>query len=95
MLNGVAGFFLVLAFYKYPSFTWPVIYNSNPIERMNKELRKRLKPMNSLTNIEAAEKIIYLQAAQRWTPHPRSQNTHNINWEHDQHGPFSENDLTF
>ena len=29
---------------------------------MNKELRKRLKPMNSLTNIEAAEKIIYLQA---------------------------------
>ncbi|MFE9279617.1 hypothetical protein ACIBG3_23975 [Paenibacillus glucanolyticus] len=29
---------------------------------MNKELRKRLKPMNSLTNIEAAEKIIYLEA---------------------------------
>jgi len=52
----------LLAFYKYPPLTWPAIYTTNPIERMNKELRKRLKPMNSLTNIEAAEKIIYLQA---------------------------------
>lgn len=52
----------LLAFYKYPHLTWAAIYTSNPIERMNKELRKRLKPMNSLTNIEAAEKIIYLQA---------------------------------
>jgi transposase-like protein len=52
----------LLTFYKYPQLTWPAIYTSNPIERMNKELRKRLKPMNSLTNIEAAEKIIYLQA---------------------------------
>lgn len=52
----------LLTFYKYPTLTWPAIYTTNPIERMNKELRKRLKPMNSLTNIEAAEKIIYLQA---------------------------------
>ncbi|MFC4305948.1 transposase, partial [Cohnella boryungensis] len=52
----------LLTFYKYPVLTWQAIYTSNPIERMNKELRKRLKPMNSLTNIEAAEKIIYLQA---------------------------------
>jgi transposase-like protein len=28
---------------------------------MNKEFRKRLKPMNSLTNMETAEKIIYLE----------------------------------
>ncbi|MNR62055.1 hypothetical protein D3C85_1839670 [compost metagenome] len=27
---------------------------------MNKEIRKRLKPMNSLTNMDAAEKIVYL-----------------------------------
>jgi transposase-like protein len=53
----------LLAFYKYPPLIRPAIYTSNPIERMNKEIRKRLKPMNSLTNIEAAEKIIYLQAA--------------------------------
>ncbi len=52
----------LLAFYKFPSLTRPAIYTTNPIERTNKELRKRLKPMNSLTNIEAAEKIIYLQA---------------------------------
>ncbi|MUT65567.1 IS256 family transposase, partial [Paenibacillus sp. NEAU-GSW1] len=52
----------LLTFYKYPELTRRAIYTTNPIERMNKELRKRLKPMNSLTNIEAAEKIIYLQA---------------------------------
>jgi len=52
----------LLTFYKYPSLVRLAIYTTNPIERMNKELRKRLKPMNSLTNIEAAEKIIYLQA---------------------------------
>ncbi|MWC31401.1 IS256 family transposase [Paenibacillus sp. MMS18-CY102] len=52
----------LLAFYKYPPMVWQAIYTTNPIERTNKELRKRLKPMNSLTSIEAAEKIIYLQA---------------------------------
>ncbi|MDF2938352.1 MAG: family transposase [Paenibacillaceae bacterium] len=52
----------LLTFYKYPPQTWLAIYTTNPIERTNKELRKRLKPMNSLTNIEAAEKILYLQA---------------------------------
>jgi putative transposase len=28
---------------------------------MNKEIRKRLKPMNSLTNLDAAEKVVYLE----------------------------------
>lgn len=51
----------LLTFYEYPSMIRDAIYTTNPIERMNKELRKRLKPMNSLTNIESAEKIIYLQ----------------------------------
>lgn len=50
----------LLAFYKYPPQIKKAIYTSNPIERMNKEIRKRLKPMNSLTNMDAAEKIIYL-----------------------------------
>jgi len=50
----------LLTFYKYPSMIKSAIYTSNPIERTNKEFRKRLRPMNSLTNIEAAEKIIYL-----------------------------------
>jgi putative transposase len=52
----------LLTFYKYPPLTWSAIYTTNAIERTNKELRKRLKPMNSLTHIEAAEKILYLQA---------------------------------
>jgi putative transposase len=52
----------LLAFYKYPQLIRDAIYTSNPIERMNKEFRKRLRPMNSLTNIEAAEKVVYLQS---------------------------------
>lgn len=61
---------VLLRFYDYPSKIWYAIYTSNPIERMNKEIRKRLKPMNSLTNMEAAEKIIYLEATsynERWS----------------------------
>jgi transposase-like protein len=50
----------LLPFYKYPEPIKEAIYTSNPIERMNKEFRKRLRPMNSLTNIDAAEKIVYL-----------------------------------
>ncbi|WP_163704428.1 IS256 family transposase [Paenibacillus jilunlii] len=52
----------LLTFYKYPVEIHKAIYTSNPIERMNKEIRKRLKPMNSLTNMDAAEKIVYLEA---------------------------------
>jgi len=51
----------LLAFYKYPLQIKQAIYTSNPIERMNKEIRKRLRPMNSLTNMDAAEKIVYLE----------------------------------
>jgi transposase-like protein len=50
----------LLTFYNYPGMIKAAIYTSNPIERMNKEIRKRLRPMNSLPNIEAAEKIVYL-----------------------------------
>ncbi|MDQ0194360.1 IS256 family transposase [Paenibacillus wynnii] len=51
----------LLTFYKYPAVIKNAIYTSNSIERMNKEIRKRLNPMNSLTNMDAAEKIIYLE----------------------------------
>ena len=54
----------LLTFYSYPGEMKPAIYTSNPIERMNKEFRKRLKPMNSLTNMEAVEKILYLTASE-------------------------------
>ncbi|WP_080832018.1 IS256 family transposase [Cohnella massiliensis] len=52
----------LLTFYSYPTAIKEAIYTSNPIERMNKEIRKRLRPMNSLTNMDAAEKIVYLEA---------------------------------
>jgi len=65
----------LLTFYKYPTSIKNAIYTSNAIERMNKEFRKRLKPMNSLTNMDAAEKVVYLQCmeyndmyAERVTP---------------------------
>ena len=51
----------LLTFYTYPLAIKKAIYTSNPIERMNKEFRKRLKPMNSLTNLDAVEKIVYLE----------------------------------
>lgn len=50
---------LLLTFMKYPPVIRKVIYTTNWIERTNKEIRKRLKPMNSLPDINAAEKIIY------------------------------------
>ncbi|MCM3683466.1 transposase, partial [Mesobacillus subterraneus] len=53
----------------YPKEVQQYIYTTNLIERTNKEVRKRLKTMNSLPNIEAAEKIIYLTSIdynERW-----------------------------
>ena len=51
----------LFAFYKYPDSIQKSIYTTNWIERANKEIRKRLKTMNSLTNEKAAEKILYLK----------------------------------
>ncbi|KHF26708.1 Transposase, Mutator family [Anoxybacillus sp. BCO1] len=44
----------------YPNSIRSVIYTTNAIERTIKEIRKRLKPMNSLSSLEAAEKVVYL-----------------------------------
>src|SRR5690606_38472827 len=52
--------FVLLTFMDYPSSIRSVIYTTNAIERTIKEIRKRLKPMNSLSSLEAAEKIVYL-----------------------------------
>lgn len=50
----------LLTFMDYPNSIRSVIYTTNVIERTIKEIRKRLKPMNSLSSLEAAEKVIYL-----------------------------------
>ncbi|MCM3686367.1 IS256 family transposase, partial [Mesobacillus subterraneus] len=46
---------VLLTFLGYPKEVQQYIYTTNLIERTNKEVRKRLKTMNSLPNIEAAE----------------------------------------
>ena len=53
--------FELLTFYKYPSDIHKAIYTTNWIERSIKEIRKRLKPTNSLPTEKAAEKLIYLK----------------------------------
>jgi transposase-like protein len=60
---------VLLTFYKYPEDIRPAIYTTNAIERTVKEMRKRLYPMNSVPNIDAAEKIAYLVVTdynERW-----------------------------
>jgi putative transposase len=49
-----------LTFLDYPSTIRSVIYTTNWIERSIKDIRKRLRPMNSLPDVSAAEKIVYL-----------------------------------
>ncbi|MBB3908738.1 putative transposase [Anoxybacillus rupiensis] len=51
---------VLLTFMEYPSRIRSVIYMTHAIERTIKEIRKRLKPMNSLSSLEAAEKVVYL-----------------------------------
>ncbi|MFX0560989.1 IS256 family transposase [Tepidibacillus infernus] len=51
---------VLLTFLNYPTSIRSVIYTTNWIERTNKDIRKRLRPMNSLPDIKAVEKIVYL-----------------------------------
>ena len=51
---------VLLTFMDYPSTIRSVIYTTNWIERTIKDIRKRIRPMNSLPDIKAAEKIVYL-----------------------------------
>jgi putative transposase len=51
---------VLLTFMDYPGSIRSVIYTTNAIERTIKEIRKRLKPMNSLSSLEATEKVVYL-----------------------------------
>lgn len=47
-------------------------YTTNDIERVMKELKKKIHPMNSLGNQDAAEKIVYLKAQdmnETWANH--------------------------
>lgn len=50
----------LIRFYDYPTVIQRQIYTTNTIERAIKDVKKRLKPMNSLPSESAVEKIIYL-----------------------------------
>ena len=53
----------LLKYYEYPEQICRAIYSTNLIERMNKEIRKRIKITDSLPSEESAMKIIYLISA--------------------------------
>ena len=52
---------LLLTYYKYPEPIRKVIRSTNMIERLNKEIRRRIKIIDSLPGEESARKIIYLR----------------------------------
>ncbi|MFP3257535.1 MAG: transposase [Candidatus Nanopusillus acidilobi] len=52
---------LFLTYYKYTEQIRKVIRSTNMIERLNKEIRRRIKIIDSLPGEESARKIIYLR----------------------------------
>lgn len=62
---------VLLTFLKYPVRIKKYLYTTNMIERPMKEIRKRLKTMNSLPSIEAVEKIVFLVSKATTMPGPQ------------------------
>jgi|GEM_PF-2810420 len=56
---------LLLTYYKYPEPIRKVIRSTNVIERLNKEIRRRIKIIDSLPGEELARKIIYLRIIEK------------------------------
>ena len=64
---------ILLKYYDYPESMRKSIHNNNPIERMNKNIRCRIKIIDSLPSEESAMKIIYLRAVginEAWSQRP-------------------------
>ena len=55
---------ILLKYYDYPESIRRCIHSTNLIERMNKEIRRRIKIIDSLPSEESAMKIIYLRVAE-------------------------------
>ncbi len=56
---------ILLKYYDYPEPIRRSIHSTNLIERMNKEIRRRIKIIDSLPSEESAMKIIYLRVAEK------------------------------
>ncbi len=54
----------LLTYYSYPPEIRRSLHSSNIIERMNKEIRRRIKVIDSLPTENAALKIVYLRVAE-------------------------------
>jgi transposase-like protein len=54
-----------LSFYELPKTWWRRIRTNNPLERMIRTLRIRLRPMNCFANVPAVERAVFGQLA-RW-----------------------------
>jgi transposase-like protein len=52
---------LLLTYYKYPEPVRKVIRSTNMIERLNNEIRRKVKIIDSSPSEESARKIIYLR----------------------------------
>lgn len=60
----------VIPFFGYPPAIRKVIYTTNAIESINRQLRKTLKTRGALPSDEAARKLLYLalqRASKKWT----------------------------
>ena len=55
---------ILIKYYDYPESIRRSIHSTNLIERMNKEIRRRIKIIDSLPSEESAMKIIYLRVAE-------------------------------
>ena len=54
----------LFTYFQYPEPIRRSIHSNNIIERMNKEIRRRIKTIDSLPTEESAMKIIYLRVAE-------------------------------
>jgi transposase-like protein len=64
-----------LSFYELPQEWWRRIRTNNPLERMIRTLRIRLRPMNCFANVPSVERAVFGQLA-RWHLIPKlTQNT--------------------
>ena len=54
-----------LTFYQYPSQHWPRIRTNNPLERLLREVKRRLKVVGSFPDVESA--LMLATARLKWT----------------------------
>ena len=55
---------ILLRYYDYPESIRKSIHSTSLIERINKEIRRRIKIIDSLPTEERAMKVIYLRVAE-------------------------------